>query len=135
MRLRHLILLLLTFPLHLWAQGDRSSSGSTDTLFEELKRARTDSARITAHIRIVDALMTSDYRKALEQATLAVQLSEKVGDPALQYMAYSKAGGLCAHKGLYDLAFSFYNRHYDLARKERGYHRRHHPPSERLSLG
>jgi tetratricopeptide (TPR) repeat protein/DNA-binding CsgD family transcriptional regulator len=70
-----------------------------------------------AHIWLADALTTSDYRKALEQATLAVQRSEKAGDPALQYQAYSKAGGLCAYKGLYDLAFSFYNRHYDLARK------------------
>ena len=117
MYFRFLIILALHFPLSLWAQRGIEGGSTHDSLFVRLQQATSDTARIAAHIRIADALTISDYRKALEHATLAVQLSEKNGDPALRYEAYSKAGGLYAHKGLYDLAFSFYNRHYELAQQ------------------
>lgn len=108
---------LWLLPLKLLAQQDLPADSIRDALFTSLNKATSDTARIAAHIRIAEALTISDYRKALEHATLAVQLSEQNGDPALRYVAYNKAGGLYAHKGLYDLAFNFYNKHYELAQQ------------------
>ena len=88
-----------------------------DSLQTLLNRATSDSARIRAHIRIANALNTTNYQKALEHATLAVELSEKTGDHAAMTESYTLAGGVSMYKGLYDLAVNFFNRQYDLGKK------------------
>jgi tetratricopeptide (TPR) repeat protein len=82
-----------------------------------LNGATTDSARIRAHIGIASTLTTTNYKKALEHATLAVGLSEKTGDQSAMIESYKLAGGVSLYKGLYDLAVNFFNKQYDLAKK------------------
>lgn len=88
-----------------------------DSLQAMLNGATTDSARIRAHIGIASTLTTTNYKKALEHATLAVGLSEKTGDQSAMIESYKLAGGVSLYKGLYDLAVNFFNKQYDLAKK------------------
>jgi tetratricopeptide (TPR) repeat protein len=88
-----------------------------DTLQTMLDRAKTDSARISSHIRIANALIRSNYQKALEHATLAVEISEKTGNLSASIESYKLAGSISMYKGLYDLTVNFFNRQYNLAQK------------------
>ncbi len=88
-----------------------------DSLQAMLNGATTDSARIRAHIGIANTLTKTNYKKALEHATLAVGLSEKTGDQSAMIESYKLAGGVSMYKGLFDLAVNFFNEHYDLAKK------------------
>jgi len=65
-----------------------------DSLQAMLDRAKSDSARISVHIRIANALTTSNYQKALEHATLAVELSEKTGNHSASIESYKLAGSI-----------------------------------------
>ncbi len=101
----------------LFCQTVQAGPDIPDSLQTLLDRATSDSARIRAHIRIANALNTTNYQKALEHATLAVELSEKTGDHAAMTESYTLAGGVSMYKGLYDLAVNFFNRQYDFGKK------------------
>lgn len=113
----HFRFILLLLPLHPHAQGKPAEAGLPDSLSVLLRRAGSDSARIAANLRIASAMEASDFRKALEHATRAVQLSEKSGNYTLQIESNLAAGGVAMRKGLYDLAVIHFTRQYDLVRQ------------------
>ena len=117
MHFRFILLLILLLPLHPHAQGKPAEAGLPDSLSVLLRRAGSDSVRIAAHLRIASALEASDFRKALEHATRAVQLSEKSGNYTLQIESNLAAGGVAMRKGLFDLAVTHFTRQYDLVRQ------------------
>jgi tetratricopeptide (TPR) repeat protein len=115
MHFRFILLLILLLPLHPHAQGKPAEAGLPDSLSILLRRAGSDSARIAAHLRIASAMEATDFRKALEHATRAVQLSEKSGNHALQFESNFAAGGVAMRKGLFDVAVTHFTRNYELA--------------------
>jgi len=117
MHFRPILLLILLLPLHPRAQGQPPEAALPDSLSVLLRRAGSDSVRIAAHLRIASAMEASDFRKALEHATRAVQLSEKSGNYTLQIESNLAAGGVAMRKGLFDLAVTHFTRQYDLVRQ------------------